>query len=68
MSDELRTTGEIAEALLSELFASSHRVLIRDAVAAGQSRGVGRKTLVSVAQEMRVKSIFNGRRPGFWER
>lgn len=62
------TKREIAAEVLDELFATSKRVTIADAVAAGAARGVSRRTLSRVGAATGIRAVLNGRNGGIWEK
>lgn len=64
----LQTQREIAGALLTEALARESRVSIRAITAAGEERGVSRRTLTRAARDLGLKEIHNGPNPGFWEK
>jgi hypothetical protein len=66
--DNMTTKREAAAALLSELFANHKRVAIADAVAAGNARGISRRTLTRACRELGVTAVHNGPYGAFWER
>jgi hypothetical protein len=66
--NELFTKRELARQLLERLFANRQRVTIAEAVEAGATQDVSRRTLRRAATEMGVREIHNGNRPGIWEK
>lgn len=65
---ELMTKREEASALLSKLFGGGSRIVIGDAVEAARERGISRQTLTRAGAEMGLRTLYNGRNAGIWER
>lgn len=65
---EAQTKREAAEILLGELFADRSRITISDAAAAGNERGISRRTLSRVGSQMGIRAVLNGSNGGIWER
>ena len=63
----LKTKREIAQELLTELFGSTSRILVADAVAAGKAHGIAYITMYRAGRQMGVKSVHTGRAAGIWE-
>lgn len=64
----IQTKREAARAILEGLFAHQSRIAIADAVEAGKTQDVSRRTLLRAANELGVQMISNGPFEAFWEK
>jgi hypothetical protein len=62
------TKREEANALLAELFGDGSRIVIADAVDAARERGISRQTLTRAGAGIGLRTLYNGRNKGIWEK